>query len=166
MKIVNFPNKSLFTKTTPVTVFGPELKVLLDRMYEVMVENKGVGLAANQVELSFRMFVMQDIDGKPVYLVNPKIVWDSRELAKIKEGCLSAPAEFVVLRRSAIVKVEFQDENGDKKTRIFNDLRAVCVQHEIEHLDGKSFLEHDSLTKIQKNQLQSKWGVLKNKGKK
>ena len=160
MKVVKFPHKSLFVKMTPVTVFGQELKVLLDLMYKVMVDNKGVGLTANQVELTFRMFVMQ-VDEKPLYLVNPKIVWESRENAKIREGCLSAPAEFIVLGRSAIVKVEYQDETGAKKTKMFNDLMAVCVQHEIEHLDGKSFLEHRSLTKIQKNKLKSKWGIKK-----
>jgi peptide deformylase len=158
MKIVSFPHKSLFTKTQPVTVFGPELKVLLDRMYEIMASNKGIGLAANQVELTFRMFVMQGPDG-PIYLVNPRIVWESKANASIREGCLSAPAEFVVLGRSAIVKVEYQDETGEKKTKIFNDIYAVCVQHEIEHLDGKSFMHHKSLTKVQKKQLQAKWGI-------
>lgn len=158
MKIVKFPHKSLFTKTQQVTVFGPELKVLLDRMYQVMLENKGIGLAANQVELTFRMFVMEGPDG-PIYLVNPKIVWESKTNASIREGCLSAPAEFVVLGRSAIVKVEYQDETGATHTKLFNDIHAVCAQHEIEHLDGKAFLQHKSLTKVQKKQLQSKWGI-------
>lgn len=158
MKVVKFPHKSLFTKTEPVTVFGPELKVLLDKMYETMVLNKGIGLAANQVELVFRMFVMEGPEG-PLYLVNPKIVWESKALASIREGCLSAPAEFVVLGRHSIVKVEFQDETGEKKTKLFNDLYAICVQHEIEHLDGKAFLSHKSLTKIQRKQLHKKWGI-------
>lgn len=158
MEIVKFPHPALFRKCKPVTVFGAELKVLLDKMYEVMINANGIGLAANQVGLEFRMFVMQGEDG-PLYLVNPKIVWSSREFARIREGCLSAPKEFVVLARTAIVKVEFQDEKGEKRSKIFNDLRAVCTQHEIEHLDGKSFLEHKSLTKIQKNTLKAKWGI-------
>jgi peptide deformylase len=158
MKIVSFPHKSLFTKTKPVTVFGPELKVLLDKMYEVMVANKGIGLAANQVELTFRMFVMEGPDG-PIYLVNPKIVWESKAPASIREGCLSAPGEFLVLKRSAIVKVEYQDETGQTQAKLFNDLYAICVQHEIEHLDGKSFLQSKSLTKIQRKQLEAKWEI-------
>lgn len=164
MKIVSFPHKSLFTKTKPVTVFGPELKYLLESMYEVMVSHRGVGLAANQVELTFRMFVMQ-VEEKPLFLVNPRIIWESRELAKIREGCLSAPAEFIVLGRSALVKIAYQDETGAEKTKLFNDLLVVCVQHEIEHLDGKSFLEHKSLTKVQKNQLKARWGIQKTKEK-
>lgn len=159
MKVVRFPHPALFQKTHPVTVFGPELKYLLDVMYDTMVENKGIGLAANQVEIFLRMFVMQDSDEKRVYLVNPKITWTSRENSKIREGCLSAPAQFVVLGRSAMIKVEYQDETGAKCSRLFNDIYAVCVQHEIEHLEGKSFLEHKSLTRIQQNQLKAKWGI-------
>ena len=156
MKVVKFPHKSLFTKTKPVTVFGPELKVLLDRMLEVMHEHNALGLAANQVELTFRMFVMNGPDG-PFFLVNPKITWESHAIAKIKEGCLSAPGERLVLPRSALVKVEYQDETGEAKMKIFNDIYAICVQHEVDHLDGKSFMDHKSLTKVQKNLLKSRW---------
>jgi len=158
MKIVTFPHPSLLKKASKVTVFGPEIKLLLDKMYETMKLSGGIGLAANQVELPFSMFVMDGPDG-PLYFVNPKIVWKSKAMAQIREGCLSAPGEAVVIARAAIIKIEFQDETGEKKMKIFNDIYSICAQHETDHLDGKAFLEHHSLTKVQRNQLKSKWGV-------
>lgn len=159
MKVLVFPHPKLLVKCRPVTVFGPELKVLLDSMYKVMVEESGIGLAANQVGLEFRMFTMQSRDGTQLNLVNPEIVWSSRVPAPIREGCLSAPNTFVVLNRPSIVKIKFQDELGTEHTKMFNDIHAVCAQHEIDHLDGKSFLEHKSLTKAKKQELARKWGL-------
>lgn len=159
MKIVKFPDPSLFVKTQPVTVFGPELKVILDRMYDVMIAEGGIGLAANQVGLNFRMFVMKGKEDKPLYLVNPEITWETRSVSRVREGCLSAPGEFVSLIRPDLVKVEFQDEKGEKNFYIFNGIYSVCAQHEIEHLDGKSFMKHKSLTRVQQNQLKAKWGI-------
>lgn len=159
MQILKFPHPELFIPCTEVTVFGSELKTLLDLMWEVMVEARGLGLAANQVGLRQRMFTMQGIEGERFNLVNPKIVWKSRAIAKIKEGCLSAPGEFLFLNRADIVKVEFQDENGEKKTKLFGDVQAICVQHEIEHLDGKAFIQNRTLSKEKRQELARKWGL-------
>ena len=159
MKILKFPDPRLSKKTNPVTVFGPELKKLLSSMHETMVVEGGIGLAANQVGLEFRMFVMLDREGNLLSLVNPEVVWSSKKPAPIKEGCLSAPGTYVVLNRPCIVKITFQDQDGNAQTTLFNDIQAVCAQHEIEHLDGKSFLQHKALTKQKKQELTHKWGL-------
>lgn len=154
-----FPDPRLTKKTKPVTVFGPELKRLLAAMHETMLEEGGIGLAANQVGLEFRMFVMLDRDENPLSLVNPSIVWSSKKPAAIREGCLSAPKTFVVLNRPSIVKVSYQDEEGNPQSALFDDIQAVCAQHEIEHLDGKSFMQHKALTKQKRLELTKKWGL-------
>src|SRR5271154_689806 len=100
MNVLKFPNPFLTTATYPVTVFGDELKVLLDSMYETMKTNNGLGLAANQVGLLHRMFVMDGLEGR-FNIVNPVIVNKSAKPANIKEGCLSAPGDFVVVPERA-----------------------------------------------------------------
>lgn len=167
MKIIRFPDPILFKKCKEVTVFGKELEVLLETMYETMKASGGLGLAANQVSLSYRMFVMEFLaDVKPdtkkekIFFVNPKIVARSVAPADQKEGCLSAPGEFLTLaERSSWVQVEFQNEKGEKKTRVFKGIYSVCVQHEIDHLDGKSHLLSKSIPTSQRKELAKKWGI-------
>lgn len=160
MQILKFPNEALFVKCTEVTVFGPELKILLDAMWETMVEGKGMGLAANQVGLTFRMFTMLGPDAEKIYLVNPKILSKSVISANLQEGCLSAPGELLTLEeRASWVKVEYQDETGEKKERIFKGIHSVCIQHETDHLDGKSHLQSKSLKSAKRKELAKKWGI-------
>lgn len=160
MEILKFPNSKLFTKCEPVSVFGEELKILLEAMWETMKQNEGVGLAANQVGLSQNMFTMEGLEGEKIFLVNPKIVNKSQGPANIKEGCLSAPGEFLIRSdRVAWVEVEFQNELGDKLKRVFKGLRAVCVQHEMEHLEGKGFMQSDKIPKKKRQELAKKWGL-------
>jgi len=159
MDVLKFPNPHLFKSTKEVTVFGEELLVLLNSMYETMKANNGLGLAANQVGLSFKMFVMDGPEGR-LNLINPIIVAKSVVAANMKEGCLSAPGDFfVVPSRAQWVTVEFQDETGFKQKRTFKGLLSVCAQHEIEHLEGESFMQNKSLPKEKKQQLAKKWGV-------
>jgi peptide deformylase len=159
MEIIKFPNPILFTKCKDVTVFDEVLSLELKTMYDTMIKEYGIGLAANQVGLIKRMFVM-NFENQPLFLVNPKILWKSRENASIKEGCLSAPGEFIaILDRSSIVKIEFQDENGNKKTKLLNDVYAICAQHEIDHLDGKAFLESKTIPKKIRKKLAQKWNI-------
>ena len=158
MEILKFPHPSLFEKCVEVTVFGPELKALLGAMAEAMIKYNGVGLAANQVGLHYRMFVMRDKHDHIVNLVNPVIIALSDSPANIKEGCLSAPGEFFLLsERKQWVQVEFQDEKGHTHRRVFEDLYAVCVQHETDHLDGVCFLESTSIPKKIRKELNKKW---------
>ena len=160
MKILKFPDPNLFIICNEVTVFGEELKTLLESMYHIMVKNKGIGLAANQVGLNYRMFVMKGPEGEKHFFVNPKIVSKSTTSAKIKEGCLSAPGEFLELsERSSWVKISYQNETGENKEAVFRDLHSVCVQHEIDHLNGKSHLQSKSIPRPRRREIKRKWGV-------
>lgn len=163
MKITRFPDPILFKKCKEVTVFGKELEVLLQTMYDTMIASGGLGLAANQVSLSYRMFVMElmvESKKEKIFFVNPKIIARSVAPADQKEGCLSAPGEFLVLaERSSWVQVEFQNEKGEKQSRVFKGIYAVCVQHEIDHLDGKSHLLSKSIPTSKRKELAKKWGI-------
>lgn len=160
MKIHKFPHPALFTPCTPVTEFGPELKQHLDKMWDTMVEAKGLGLSANQVGLFDRYFVMQGPFGQRLYVVNPLIRDRSKETSPLVEGCLSAPGDFLSLKRSEIVYLDYQDETGKPVSKIFTSYFSICVQHEIDHLDGKSFLESEVLDKKTRKRLAKKWGLL------
>lgn len=160
MKILKFPDPSLFKTCKEVSVFGPELKILLDSMWDTMIEGNGLGLAANQVGLTFRMFTMLGPSGEKLYIINPKILKRSVVPANLKEGCLSAPGELLVLdERASWVKIKFQDETGKEHERVFKDIHSVCVQHEIDHLSGKSHLQSKSLHKAKRKELAKKWGI-------
>jgi peptide deformylase len=160
MVILKFPDQSLFKTCAEVTVFGEELKILLDGMWTAMLKHGGLGLAANQVGLHFRAFVMAGVDSEKLFIINPKIVKKSIVPANLKEGCLSAPGEFLVLQeRSSWVQIDFQDEKGQMQRRVFKGLHAVCVQHEMDHLEGKSHLMSTSIPKKQRKELYKKWGL-------
>lgn len=160
MELLKFPDKSLFNVCKEVTVFGDELTILLEGMWQVMVKGGGLGLASNQVGLDYRMFVMAGPDNEKIFLINPKIIKRSQVPANLREGCLSAPGEFLLLsERAAWVQVEFQDHKGEQKSRVFKELYSVCVQHEIDHLDGKSHLMSKSIPKAKRKELYKRWGI-------
>lgn len=160
MQILRFPHPILFEECKQVSVFGPELKVLLDSMWTTMLAHRGIGLAANQVGLQFRMFTMIGIDDEKLYMVNPKITRRSVVPAMINEGCLSAPGEFITLtERASWVEVEFNNEVGVPLKRVFQGIHAVCVQHEIGHLDGESHLQSLTIPKQKRKELAKKWGL-------
>lgn len=159
MNIVTFPNPFLSTKTYEITVFGEELKTLLDSMYETMKANNGIGLAANQVGLLHRMFVMEGLNGR-LNIVNPVIVNRSVKVANMKEGCLSAPGEFIVVpSRVEWIDIQSQNEKGESQRFILKGIRAVCALHEIDHLDGKIFMSDKSISKNERKRLAKKWGI-------
>lgn len=161
MEIVTFPHPALLMICEDVSVFDDDLSIVLDNMYSIVLKERAVGLASNQIGLNRRMFVM-NYEDSPLFLINPKIVWKSKELTSIKEGCLSAPGEFILIRdRSKYVKIEFQDKKGNKHSKIFSDIYSVACQHEIDHLDGLSFLESKSLPKKMRMELLKKWNIKK-----
>jgi peptide deformylase len=128
-------------------------------MWETMEANNGIGLAANQIGLPLSMVVMKGPNGR-INLVNPNIFGKSRLLANLKEGCLSAPGDFILVPdRVEWVQVNYQDEKGHEKMAVFKGLYSVCIQHELEHLDGKSFMENKSIPKNIRKGLQKKWGL-------
>lgn len=164
MEILKFPHPLLFEKCKELTVFGPELKIILDAMWDTMKKTSGMGLAANQVGVLFRMFVMEGPDHEKIYLVNPKIIRRSKIPANLKEGCLSAPGDLLVLaERASWTELTYQDETGKEHKRVFKDIWSVCVQHEIGHLDGESFLESKSIPKAIRKELAKKWKIKQNK---
>jgi peptide deformylase len=160
MKVLKFPDPALFKVCIPVTVFETELKLLLDNMYRTMHTANGVGLAANQVGLEFRMFVMDTEAGERINVVNPIITKKSLVTCLFKESCLSAPGEQVVTgSRHEWVEMQFQNEKGEARLRIMKGIDAICIEHEIEHLDGKSFMESKTIPKTKRKELAKKWGL-------
>ena len=159
MEVLKYPNPILFHKARQVNVFGPELLVLLESMYETMLSKNGIGLAANQVGLEFSMFVMRGPLDEKLFVVNPRISARSLAPANLKEGCLSAPGEFLILQeRASWVEVSFQNEKGEQQKKVFSGIYAVCAQHEFDHLLGKSHLQSKSIPKAQRKLLAKKWG--------
>lgn len=152
LPIITAPDPVLKTKAEPVTNIDGELVTLLDNMLETMYHSKGIGLAANQVGVLRRVLVM-DVEwrdgapGKPLKLINPEIVWQGETLSTYNEGCLSFPGQFSDVRRPGSVQVRYLDVNGKPMILEADDLLATCVQHEIDHLDGITFVDHISRLK-------------------
>ena len=160
MEILKFPHPALLKPCKPVTVFGPELRTILDAMFLTMRTKNGVGLAANQVGLDLRAFVMITELGSKLYVVNPEITSFSKNINLFKEGCLSAPGEFLVTgNRPDWVQVRFQDENGLNHGNVFHGVDAVCFAHENEHLDGKAFMQAKSISKSKRMAICKRWGL-------
>jgi peptide deformylase len=135
----------------PVERVDPELLNLLDDMLETMYKAPGIGLAAIQVAVPRRVLVMDitrdEEEKKPLFLINPKIVSSSDEMSCHDEGCLSIPEYFAEVERPASVTVRYIDRDGKPQEDEFNDLLARVVQHEIDHLDGKQFIDYISKLK-------------------
>lgn len=128
-----------------------ELRALMDDMLETMYEAPGIGLAAIQVGVPKRIIVM-DIEGpdqpkKPRYFVNPEILEASEELAPYEEGCLSVPEIYDEVERPAKVKLRYLDYDGKEVVEEAEGLYAVCIQHEMDHLEGVLFIDHLSRLK-------------------
>lgn len=160
MKILKFPDPALFQVCKEVSVFGPELKILLEAMWETMIHNKGIGLASNQTGLNLRMFAMLGPNDQKLFIVNPKVLKESLISANLKEGCLSSPGEFLVIpHRPKWVQISFQDETGKQHERVFHGIHSVCVSHEIGHLNGESYLQSPYLNRAKRKELAKKWGL-------
>lgn len=159
MEILKFPHPSLLTLAEPVKEFGEALAKTLEEMFVLMKASKAVGLAANQVGINQRMFVMEGSKGEKLFFVNPEIAAFSVVLSPFKEGCLSAPGDFVKLPRSSWVIVKFWNEKGEEKSLEFDGIQAVCVQHEMDHLDGKVFLQNIALASKKRKYFRKKWGL-------
>lgn len=140
MKLLYYPNESLKTYCHEVKEFNTELHTNLDSMKQIMQENNGMGLAANQVGLTSRMFVMKDLKGKIWEFINPSILYEF-DVQYESEGCLSFPGLFIQVKRAKQVSVEAFNRDGEKFHVVAVDKEAVCVQHEIEHLNGMTFFE-------------------------
>ena len=130
-----------------------ELRTLMDNMLETMYATSGIGLAAPQVGISQRVLIM-DIEqpdeggkGKPLYFVNPEIIWSSEELNVYSEGCLSLPGQYAQVERPKKVRVKYLDYDGKRQEVEADGLLATCLQHEMDHLNGVLFIDHLSTLK-------------------
>lgn len=145
--ILIHPDPRLKTRATTVTEVTDDLRVLAKDMLETMYDAPGIGLAAPQVGVLSRVLVMDcvkdpDQEPEPMVLINPEVVEASEELASYEEGCLSIPEQYAEVQRPAEVKVRWMDLEGSEQEAHFDGLWATCVQHEIDHLDGKLFIDY------------------------
>ncbi|CAI8807865.1 peptide deformylase [Methylocaldum szegediense] len=150
LTILEFPDDRLRKKAAPVAEVDESIKRLVDDMFETMYAAPGVGLAATQVNVQKRIVVIDVSEEKnnPVCLINPEIVEKSGS-EEMDEGCLSVPGVFEKVTRAETVKVRALDRNGDAFELEADGLLAVCIQHEIDHLDGKLFVDYLSPLKRQ-----------------
>jgi len=141
--ILEFPDPRLRTRAEPVTRFDVALGTLIEDMLETMYAAPGIGLAATQVDVHKRLIVI-DISKEhndPLVLINPEILEREGE-ANTEEGCLSVPGIFDEVKRAAKIRLRAQDRNGETFERDYDDILAVCIQHEMDHLEGRMFVDY------------------------
>ena len=157
LKICVYPDPVLRRKTTPVDGVGPELLQLIDDMAETMVKAPGIGLAANQVGKSIRVLVIDTKESGskgPLALINPELLGGSGEVV-FEEGCLSVPEFFSNVKRFSEVSVRALDRGGKQVEINADGLLAIVLQHEIDHLDGKLFI--DRISPVARDIFKRKW---------
>ena len=156
LTIICYPDARLNTVAKPVAAVDSRIQTLVDDMLETMYESNGIGLAATQVDVHERVIVLDTSEERdnPLVLINPNMVWTSPERHLNEEGCLSVPGIYDGVERHDAVKVEALDRDG--KTRLIeaDGLLAVCLQHEMDHLLGKVFVEY--LSPLKRNRIKTK----------
>ena len=150
-EIITLPDKRLRLVSKPVQAIDPEIKRLVEDMFETMYDAPGIGLAAIQVGVPTRVVTM-DLSKKegpqePRVFINPELVWQSDEKAVYEEGCLSIPEFYEEVERPSRVRVKYLDLDGKPNEVEANGLLATCLQHEIDHLNGVLFIDHISRLK-------------------
>lgn len=125
-------------------------KEIESKMSEAMERFGGIGLSANQVGLPYKVFVMKTADKGNVCFWNPKLLKVSQETDNMKEGCLSFPDIYLMIKRSKVIELEYQDAEGETQTLTLEGMAARCVQHELDHLNGILFLQRASRLKIER----------------
>lgn len=146
-KLVYHPDPRLKKKCAPVESIDAETRALMLDMLDTMYEAPGIGLAAPQVGVLKRVLVMDVVkpdegEAQPYLMANPEVIWASDAMNTYEEGCLSIPDEFADVQRPAEVRVRYLDENGEAREIDCDGLLATCVQHEIDHLNGKLFIDY------------------------
>ena len=151
--ILIHPDPRLKKHCDPMAQVTPDLVKLARDMLETMYDAPGIGLAAPQVGVTKRLIVMDCMKApempRPLILFNPVVVWSSSEVATYEEGCLSIPEQYAEVERPNAVTVRWMDETGAAPEETFTGLWATCVQHEIDHLNGKLFIDYLGLMKRQ-----------------
>lgn len=143
LDILHYPDSRLRRVAKPVTEITDEIRRLVDDMFETMYAAPGIGLAAIQVNVDKRVIVIDvsDDNDEPLALINPEIL-EKDGVETMQEGCLSVPDVFETVQRAERIKVRYLDRDGNSVERDADGLLAVCIQHEIDHLDGKLFVDY------------------------
>ncbi len=162
--ILIYPDPRLKKRCDPVTEVSKELRAAADDMLETMYDAPGIGLAGPQVGLMSRILVMDCVKDpeaapRPMVLLNPEVTWSSEATNVYEEGCLSIPEQYAEVTRPAEVKVRWMDLKGATQEEHFTGLWATCVQHEIDHLNGKLFIDY--LTPLKRQLITRKMTKLK-----
>jgi peptide deformylase len=156
LSILCYPNPKLHTVARPVAAVDARVQTLVSDMLETMYEAKGIGLAATQVDVHQRVIVMDASEerNQPLVLINPEIIWKSETTHLNEEGCLSVPGIYDGVVRHDAVHVTALDETGKSRTIEAEEILAVCIQHEMDHLLGKVFVEY--LSPLKRNRIKTK----------
>ena len=156
LPIIEVPDALLRTQSTPVESVGDDLSRLIADMFETMYEAPGIGLAAIQVAVPRQLLIIdlqepEEEDGEPVrrphVFINPKIIHRSPQTKIYNEGCLSIPDQYAEIERPDVVRAQWIDEKGAEHEGEFDGLMSVCLQHEVDHLDGILFIDYLSRLK-------------------
>ena len=162
-EIITVPDETLKKISEPIEKIGVNEKNLINDLFETMYNSNGIGLAAVQVGILKRVLVVdvssKEEEKKPICFINPHIKKVSDEMSIYEEGCLSIPDTFIEIERPKICEVQYVDINGKIKTQELDGLLSTCVQHEINHLDGKLIIDH--LSKFKKDIIIKKISKLK-----
>jgi peptide deformylase len=156
LPILCFPDPRLHTVAKPVQTVDARIKQLIADMFETMHDTQGIGLAATQVDVHERLIVIDVSEGRdqPLVLINPEIVWASPETKINDEGCLSVPGIYDGVERHERVHVRALDGAGKERLIEAEGLLAICIQHEMDHLLGKVFVEY--LSPLKRNRIKTK----------
>ena len=156
LEILEYPDKRLRTIAKPVTEVTDDIKKIVDDMFETMYEAPGIGLAATQVNVHLRIVTMDLSEEKnePMVFINPEVTVLDGELESMQEGCLSVPGSYEDVTRIEHCLVKALDRNGDTFELEARGLLAVCIQHELDHLEGKLMVDY--LSPLKRNRIKAK----------
>ncbi len=156
LPILCFPNPKLHTVAKPVQAVDARVRTLIEDMLQTMYSAKGIGLAATQVDVHERLIVMDVSEERdqPLVLINPNVIWTSAEKHLNEEGCLSVPGIYDGVQRFDAVTVSALDGQGNARVIESEGLLAVCIQHEMDHLMGKVFVEY--LSPLKRSRIRKK----------
>jgi len=152
LPILEFPDPRLRKIASPVSVFDEKLEALIDDMFETMYDAQGIGLAATQIDVHKRLLVIDVSENKdsPLTFINPEFEIIEDELSEYDEGCLSVPGFYETVSRPQRIRVRAQDRAGQAFEMEAEGILAICIQHEIDHLEGKLFVDYLSSLKRQR----------------
>lgn len=156
LEILEFPDPRLRTVAKPVEKIDDELRKFIDDMIETMYDAKGIGLAASQVDVHQRILVIDvsEEHNEPMVFINPVITPLTDVLDSYEEGCLSVPGFYEAVERPERVHVKALDKNGEEFELECEGLLATCLQHEVDHLDGKLFVDH--ISRLKRNRIRKR----------